>query len=344
MIHLDVTDRCNLRCAHCLRSPSPVDIDVDRAKQLLREARRLGADWASLAGAEPTLHPEFLDLIAFATDEGYQVGFVTNGHGFPKLVPSLRRWITHRGPGLRRISVSLDGGSAPVHDAIRSEGSFREAVAAIMLAKANGAWVQVKTVVSRVNAGDMDAILRLVARAGVDRLQVGVPVPTERLVAEDLLLSPTEVARARERLLSAAAAYNTHVELDFTFGGPSPFAVCTPAQGQFLSANAAGRLVFCCVLSQDAYADDSDAWTVSSAEEPLIPTGYERFIASGHRLLSWRSALVGRAEQLPAAAYYPCALCAALHGQLEWLARFPSSPWASLLEVAGCVDRATCES
>ncbi len=257
LLHLELTDRCNLRCEHCYRSPSPRDLDFDLARRTMREARRLGAERLSLGGAEPTLHPRFVDLIAAGVEEGYRVSIVTNGTAFQSFLPDLRRLRAGAtGPGLHRVNVSLDGGSRAVHDRIRSAGSHKAAVTALMLAKTAGFETRAKTVVNRVNVDDLGELMRLTGRIGVDILQIGPPVPTRRMAETGLLLSPAELHRAEERLVGLSRAFAVPLEVSFAFGGESPYAVCDVAQCRTLSVDPSGRLPLCCLLSLSGEAGD----------------------------------------------------------------------------------------
>lgn len=331
-LHLELTDRCNLACAHCYRVATPADLPVATAVAIARDAWRLGARTLSLGGAEPTLHHGLAEVIVSAQELGYQVSLTTNGHRLRELLRELRPHMSPGGVGLTRVGVSLDGATSDAHDAIRSPGSHQEAVAALLLAKSQGLQTQVKTVVSRRNAEEVDAIVRTAARLMADRIQLAAPIPTRGLVERGLLLSPTELALVRERALSAARAYAVPVELHFSLGGHTPYAVCGSAQCRVLAVNAAGRGVLCCLLSECAQASEAAPWVLSEVASAGAPHVFGELVVAAHRLLRWRAALTTRAGALSPAALYPCALCAALHGQLEWLVSFPDSVWATLLE------------
>ena len=83
-ILIELTNRCNLSCDHCLdgRHSATGDLKVDAMGIILQSARRFGFDSLSFTGGEPTLHPEFIDIIARVFNAGYGFGFVTNGWNF----------------------------------------------------------------------------------------------------------------------------------------------------------------------------------------------------------------------------------------------------------------------
>ncbi len=110
-INLDLTTACNFRCDHCidwdiLNTPHKHDVDVLRAS--LREMRDRGLRSVILiGGGEPTLHPEFCDMVRYMkTELSLQIAVVTNGTGNHKIMEVAdcldeRDW----------VRLSLDSGS-----------------------------------------------------------------------------------------------------------------------------------------------------------------------------------------------------------------------------------------
>lgn len=90
-INLDLTTACNYRCDHCidwdiLNTPNKHDVDVLKAS--LREMRERGLRSVILiGGGEPTLHPQFTDMVRYMkTELGLQIAVVTNGSGNHKIM------------------------------------------------------------------------------------------------------------------------------------------------------------------------------------------------------------------------------------------------------------------
>jgi len=81
-----VTMQCNLNCAYCedfgsrrnhLVTPAPL---LEDAKHILKVIRT-GVDRLWLTGGEPLMHPQLLDLLAYARDELHfrEISLITNG-------------------------------------------------------------------------------------------------------------------------------------------------------------------------------------------------------------------------------------------------------------------------
>ncbi|MBI5245211.1 MAG: alpha/beta fold hydrolase [Elusimicrobia bacterium] len=104
--NVEITTRCNLRCAYCARTlaagPEGVDMDREtfgRVLGLLPHAYRI-----TLVGlGEPLLHPQVVDLVAAAAAQGRRTSLVTNAM---LLEPSLARGLLQA--GLESITFSID--------------------------------------------------------------------------------------------------------------------------------------------------------------------------------------------------------------------------------------------
>jgi hypothetical protein len=93
LIEIDITYACNLKCFNCNRScglaPSGDRLSLDQIKKFLRESTAKGIQWEGIRilGGEPTLHPEFLqivdEVIAFKDSQcpAVEITITTNGFG-----------------------------------------------------------------------------------------------------------------------------------------------------------------------------------------------------------------------------------------------------------------------
>jgi radical SAM protein with 4Fe4S-binding SPASM domain len=105
LIWLELTRRCNLTCAHCYIEGGEARKDEMPASEFYRlidEFADMGVWAIAFTGGEPTLHPEFGNLVRHARKRNLLVGVATNGMFLtPDLLDSLPR------DGVI-ISVSLD--------------------------------------------------------------------------------------------------------------------------------------------------------------------------------------------------------------------------------------------
>lgn len=113
-VAVDVTHRCNLKCAHCYwwQQDHPPELDDQAMKAFLQGLKARGLRAAILYGGEPTLRTKLCREASFIFDS--TLAFTNGTQGFPELQNG--QWI-----------VSLDG-PEEINDRIRGTGVYREAV------------------------------------------------------------------------------------------------------------------------------------------------------------------------------------------------------------------------
>ncbi|MGW1179310.1 mycofactocin radical SAM maturase [Kitasatospora sp. NPDC002543] len=159
----ELTFACNLACVHCLSSSGrrdPRELTTEQCKAVIRELQRMQVFYVNLGGGEPTVRPDFWELVEYATDHQVGVKFSTNG---VRLTPERARWLA--ASDYVDVQISLDGATAEVNDAVRGAGSFATAVRAMEnLAEAGFRGFKISVVVTRENVGQLDEFAALAAR------------------------------------------------------------------------------------------------------------------------------------------------------------------------------------
>ncbi len=77
-----INQQCNLECAHCLTNSGPKVkapiLKLADIQRIAKEAHALGVERFYVTGGEPTMHPEFFEIVEFLQHLG-EVVFFTNG-------------------------------------------------------------------------------------------------------------------------------------------------------------------------------------------------------------------------------------------------------------------------
>lgn len=161
---IEVTHRCNLRCAHCyLAGATPQDdLGLDAWLAILDQLAGAGCLFLNISGGEPLVRDDLSRLVAEARRRSFAVTLFTNGTLLtPRLADTLAA--NH----LQRVEISLLGAGARSHDALtRSPGSFERACRAVALLRERGVNVQIKTTWMRPNIDEAESIARLVKSMG----------------------------------------------------------------------------------------------------------------------------------------------------------------------------------
>ncbi|TFV57622.1 mycofactocin radical SAM maturase [Mycobacterium sp. PS03-16] len=151
----ELTYACNLACVHCLSSSGrrdPRELSTAQCKAVIDELERMQVFYVNIGGGEPTVRPDFWELVDYATDHHVGVKFSTNGVRIDKKVAARLAASDYVD-----VQISLDGATAEVNDAVRGRGSFAMAVRALdNLAGAGFSDAKISVVVTRHNVGQLD--------------------------------------------------------------------------------------------------------------------------------------------------------------------------------------------
>ena len=147
-----VTRVCNQRCTFCLDSMNQDGsmVDVESLKAYILLGRRMGRERLILSGGEASVHPQFIDLIRYGRQVGYDwVQTVTNGMMF-----SYKRFAQAAADaGLNEATVSMHGHTAHLHDKLTgTPGAFVTGVKGMQNLQATGqVVVNVDVVINKQN-------------------------------------------------------------------------------------------------------------------------------------------------------------------------------------------------
>lgn len=151
----ELTYACNLACVHCLSSSGKRDareLSTEQCKAIIDELERMQVFYVNIGGGEPTVRPDFWELVDYATEHQVGLKFSTNG---VRITPEVA--IRLAASDYVDVQISIDGATAEVNDAVRGVGSFDMAIRALEnLAAAGFADVKISVVVTRHNVAQLD--------------------------------------------------------------------------------------------------------------------------------------------------------------------------------------------
>ena len=249
----EVTNRCNLRCAHCLSGSSPeadtsTDLSLDEARAVVDQMAAAGVFQIHFGGGEPFTYPGFMELLRHAQRRGFCCLCIsTNG---ALLTP--RRIAELEAMGGIYLQLSMDGAEPATCDAIRGAGAFRKALAALERLKDTGIVRTLNMVLCRENAHQLDAMKALAGANGAT-LRVTRLKPSGRGTEGYLARRPTQrqLAELHQWLKRHPEVLtgDTFFHLNPLGGGPLPgFSFCGAARMTCLIAPNGD--VFPCAFTQ----------------------------------------------------------------------------------------------
>ncbi|MDF1706135.1 MAG: mycofactocin radical SAM maturase [Aeromicrobium sp.] len=161
----ELTYACNLECAHCLSSSGrrdPNELTTEQAKAVIDELQRMQVFYVNIGGGEPTIRPDFWELLDYAVSHDVGVKFSTNG---VRLNPERARFLAST--DYVDVQISLDGATAEVNDYVRGPGSYDTAITALKnLQDAGFQDAKISVVCTRQNIGQLDEFKAIAEQYG----------------------------------------------------------------------------------------------------------------------------------------------------------------------------------
>lgn len=179
----ELTLRCNLQCVHCGSAASPetvrsCELTLPECKTVVKELVQLGTKRITLTGGEPFLCEHWEPLAHFITEQSVDVQFVSNG----VLITDALAQRLQDLPGRVNVGVSLDGAVAETHDSIRNcPGLFTKVLNVFERLKDHDIPVAVITTVHRDNFSELEALYKILSRAGIYAWQIQMAMPIGRM-------------------------------------------------------------------------------------------------------------------------------------------------------------------
>ena len=170
-LFIEMTAYCNEHCRHCGSSCGDYveknPLSAKEIKNFLDEIKRdfdISKLRLCITGGEPLLRPDFFEIMEYAYSLGYHWGMTSNGTLIDDTVAKRLKKA-----GLKTVSISLDG-LKEYHEWFRqSPGSYEKTVAGIKALLHCGGikHVQITTVITHKNIGDLKAMYEEFSRIGV---------------------------------------------------------------------------------------------------------------------------------------------------------------------------------
>jgi len=252
-----LTYRCQNHCTFCYadspaRGRDVPEMTTDEVRVIIdRLYDEAHCPTVSFTGGEPTLRSDVPELVRYAKGKGMRVNLITNGlHcADSDFVASLAS------AGLDSAQVSIEGGSAAVHDAITQHpGSWAKSVQAVHNLRAAGIHTHTNTTICGANRAHLMELVDYIA----DGLH------SEYFSMNMVIRTGTALAHEEDRvrysdigeIIGAVQQRAQEKGLRFVWYSPLPYCMFNPVQAGLgskscacvdglISVNPAGQLIPC---------------------------------------------------------------------------------------------------
>lgn len=218
-IYLYITEKCQLRCKHCYlgkRLKRGATMPKDKVFDNLMIWKKLGGKKLCFLGGEPTLHPQFEEVVRYANKLNYEkITLDTNG-----LQVALNKISNLNPSDFSYIQISLDGGSPNTNDKIRGNGSFNATLNTIKELCKKKFDIRIICTVNKCNLKDCLNILSFADQYGVSLVKYHIfsGIGTGRK-NNNWVLKSNEWKRFINTLLKQKGKYKTGIQYQAAYSG-----------------------------------------------------------------------------------------------------------------------------
>jgi SynChlorMet cassette radical SAM/SPASM protein ScmF len=248
-LYLYIAGSCNLACRHCWITPNYIPngkggqfSQLAHIQKAISQALPLGLSEVKLTGGEPTLHPQFRELVNIVDQAGLEITMETNGI---LIDASLARFLKDK-PNFKFLSVSLDGADAATHEALRLiPGCFDQAITAIQNLVEVGLSPQIICTLHQGNRDQVSAMVRLANDLDCQSIKFNhvqssgrgqVMAETEGISTPDII----EIYNYIENVVAPTSQIPVHFDIPLAFHPPKT--LIRKAVGQCSVLNILGML------------------------------------------------------------------------------------------------------
>ena len=324
-IVVELTDRCNLSCDHCLsgRHGGRTLLSLEVLRKVLDEARSLGFTSLGFTGGDPTLHPQYPEIIRMTAQAGYRFGVVTNGWNFPGVYPA----ILEQREALSGITFSFDGASEQTHDAQRGAGSYRRVLRAFAICVVERLPFTINMVLTARNRHEVGEMARLGSRLGAALVRFGHLMLTLLTTAMKLDLTPEERRTVEQEIRNLQTGFDVPLVIAPGYYTTDLFP-CGPLRGQDVNIDCRGNLTKCCHLSGHGEgAGQGDV--IGNLAEMGFAEAWRLLVEENARFREEKERLNRQGELLDSD-LFPCWYCSLYYRKVDWLRKSADHPWGRL--------------
>ena len=221
MVSWDITNKCNLKCLHCLNKSGDSTAHNFKAelsrKEMLNIAQQivfLHPEQCCLCGGETLLNPYIYEIVKILSDGGVLVNMVTNGLLLSKNI--LTKLIES---GIKGIQISVDG-LGYQHDIFRNmNGAFDKAIEALRLIVNSRILAMVSFCPNQLNYLSYSTYVEYIRNIGCRRIRMMPFLPIGRGFSEGahLLLSSRQMFEFVDKVNDMK---NKYTDTTFEWGDP----------------------------------------------------------------------------------------------------------------------------
>ncbi len=223
----EITDKCNLRCKHCLidaRQQEQNEMSLEEVKKTIEQLAEMKVFKITFGGGEPLVREDFLDILEYASGFNFGIKLTTNGI---LVNNSLLKRL--KDTNVFSVQVSVDG-LKPTHNAFRGgKNAFEKAVAALKAFSGAGYWTLMSTAITRYNVNELEQLVDLAIQCGASSFKPSpfIPIGRGKENFEELAITLSEIKNFAKTMLRKKKEYKDIIDMQIDGLFPWLFEPCS---------------------------------------------------------------------------------------------------------------------
>jgi len=175
ILDLQITDVCNMCCKTCYADISNTGsvLSLQKIKEVIDSAHNLGFVFVSITGGEPTLHPDFNNIISYIKNKGFYIHLNINGSNVTKEIIDTLHLVDGFG-------VSFDAFDEQVFTQIRGINLKDKVYSNLRLLIDAKLDFNIVIVVNRINIDVLESTIERLKEIGIKKIKLNYFLPIGR--------------------------------------------------------------------------------------------------------------------------------------------------------------------
>ena len=166
-VYIEINDFCNNKCIYCYNNKKAKNyISVNQFEIIIKKFIDLGISNVILSGGEPTIHPQFIEIINLLNDLNVNFGLSTNGLAINQQMIDIFKQ-SHS-----FVQVSLDTINPELYKTIRKSDNLDIVINNISNLLDNGIDTTVSIVLTQLSIDSLEDTIRFLSNLGVSTIHV----------------------------------------------------------------------------------------------------------------------------------------------------------------------------
>ena len=205
-VWLVITSKCNNNCSFCYYKKRSEEMSLETIKKYIILLNKIKPKKIILIGGEPTLHPNFVDIVQLLYQNNFKISVVSNGYGFSNL--KIVKKVIDK---IKNISISIEGTNKTHNKIVRNNLAYDSIINSIKNIQLFNKNPSTNTVINKENINNIEYLISDLYNLGLRKFTFNICSSFD--ISDKISYSPKELIKDFEPILRRLT--NKYSDCDF---------------------------------------------------------------------------------------------------------------------------------